>query len=443
MRTVKRIFPFIIVLAVLCSALTMIISAANTSTTKLATVIYKLDLSDNYYIEGSTYTPAGASSSYYTYGSTDYLMYYLNINPNAVSMVFYLTENNQYKLLKANSTSSTFTLLTIDADLDLKVIYRCYNGYFRFGYNKTNVTIDPENYIGAARAFAYAYANRTGTGTSTKYATDYFAVSNSSTQIVNEAIVTGVIGDVYQGIISEDGYIHATNSRYTYSLVNGTLEVSFGIQSNLSGVDYNERGLYLHYQLLDQQITIPSVGASKTYTYDFGQVQIFNNVQNNNEGSISFFIFFNGTQYADLSDPLHAFVTAILLQAFDVVEFNDSQFIWATKATIDQDIQISIYNGELVIIDQLGHIISFIEDSTTVDLSEPGYETVFGLIDTQDLLDAKRLIDNVDLQSHVTGVNFIIAVADYAFINPLFSTIFFSILFAFSLSIMVIKGLRR
>ena len=442
MRTVKRIFPFIIVLAVLCSALTMIISAANTSTTKLATVIYKLDLSDNYYIEGSTYTPSGGSSGYYTYGSVDYLMYYLNINPNAVSMVFYLTENNQYKLLKANSTSQTYSVLTIDSDLDLKVIYRCYNGYFRFGFNKTTVTVDPEDYIGAARAFAYAYANRIGTGTSTKYATDMFAVSNSSTQIVNEAIVTGVIGDVYQGIISEDGYIHATNSRYTYSLVNGTLEVSFGIQSNLSGVEYNERGLFLHYMLTDQEITIPAVGSSQTYTYDFGQVQIFNNVQNNNEGSISFFIFFNGTQYANLNDPLHAFVTAILLQAFDVVEFNDTQFIWATKATIDQDIQISIYNGELVIINQLGHIISFIEDNTTVDLSVPGEDELLDMIETDSINQIINNYQSFDLSNYMGGMTALMYMSIPWTHNSFFKSVC-ALLITFFALIVVIRGLRR
>lgn len=441
MRTVKRIIPFIIVLAVLSSVLTMIISAANTSTTRLATVIYKLDTDDNYYIEGNSFIATSTTIGYYTYGSTDYLMNYLNSSSNALTLVLYQAENNRYKLLKANSSSTTYTQLTIDSTLDLKVIYRCYNGLFRYGYNKTNVTINPDDYTGVAKAFAYAYANRVGSSTSTKYATDMFAVCNSSTQIVNQSIVTGVIGDVYQGIISEDGYIHATNSRYNYSLVNGSLQVSFGIQSNLSGIDYNERGLFLHYQLLDQEITIPTDGNNQSYTYDFGSVNVYNNSSSNN--AISFFFFFNGTQYADLSDPLHAFVTAILLQAFDVVEFNDSQFIWATRATIEQDLQLSIYNGELVIIDQLGKIVSFIEDSTTVDLSEPGFEDVFGMIETQDFLDAKAMIDEVDLSSHIAGVSFIINTASYAFINPVISTVLLSILFAFSVAIMVIKGLRR
>lgn len=274
--------------------------------------------------------------------------YYYRVYANI--QYFALRENNETQEVQILNSGST----TIDSTKNFKInwYYDSANSFTRIYFSIANTALNPNDYTGIGKLLATFYNHIINDTVSVNtFDTEMFVLIDQTCQISTTNIVTGQIGDVYQGLITNDGNIYSTISKYKYTLVNGSLQVSFAIQSSISGINYTDRGLILQYMLDKEEISIPADGQESSITYPFGTITIYNRTTEAN--SIAFFIYYNGTIYVNTSSPLYAFITAITMQAFDVIEFNDTQFIWATYANINQDIELSILNNQLVIIELL------------------------------------------------------------------------------------------
>lgn len=401
-QKVNKIIISIIIITLIVSVFSInTYATGDTTQAKLASIIYR-DYIDNeyvYYLISHVETTTSRDRSTVTLNGNSYITEYRKFSSNITTAWAIIPETNKIILLTSNST---WQYLTIDEEKNLLAAYRITNGYFQLGFTTPNDDININDYEGIYKSFAVAWADKYVSGTNSyRYSLEYFTLSTSNTILEFNSIITGNVGDVYQGVISDDNVIYSTYSKYHYSIDEQRIIIDWGIQSNISGIDYNVNGLYLNYMLDHQKITIPDDGNNATYNFNFGELYINNRTTANN--GIFFTATLNGSIYISNATPLEALVTQLVLQAFDIQELQDTLFIWATKADINQELSITIIDNQLTLIGLLENG----DTSVIENLDNVGSEIIDNISEEESML-GELTLEDIDIESAFSEVNVII-----------------------------------
>lgn len=391
----KKIIPFVIIVAVLCSVLPLKLLAIRSTTIKRAATIYGSNTvgQRSFIIDYRDINATYELHTTVTYNSITY-----TVDRYALPSSFSITSNRV--ILMENLTGNSNFVLSRVTQIGSTGVYFIFNTVgttkFYLGFNDYNVVINTSDYAEGTKDHALAALYNEAKENNNIPILDRLAVITASTVFDVSTVISGTLGNVNQGIMTQNGTL--LTSYFTNYYYNATdMTVSFILFKEWNGVPATN-GYWLYIENYDPSFYSFDGGSGSQYSYSF----------DDNGATVSMQITLTGQMYINNQAPTEArykLVEVLLWALFDVEPIFTSQYVWCVPATIDQNQQQQIVDNGAEIIDKLDQILEKMQGEQPSQPSHSNEDQLVDAIDTGAINQAGNVIrDFFAINNYSNGV---------------------------------------